>query len=140
MTDTSADAGDEQNAGSEQFDAIDEEEIDLAEFPPEKPWGAEAYGAGGADVEDGVAERAARELPDVDEVDDRLVTGLTDVDDPYEEDVTAESVADLGDPESNAELSAEESAMHAFSAEEAVEHGLDPDGPAHDGYYYDDET
>jgi hypothetical protein len=135
MTDTSADAGDDQNAGSEQFDALTEEEVRTSDFPPDKPWGAEAYGAGGADVQDGVAERAARENPDTSTVDDRAVAALTDVDDPFEEDVTAESVAELGDEQG--ELSAEEAAMHSYSPEEAFDHGLDPEGPAHDGYYED---
>lgn len=135
MTDTSADSTDDQSSGSEQFDGVTEDEISLDEFPPDKPWGAEAYGAGGADVQDGVAERAARENPDLEVPPDDPVGGLTDVDDPFGEDETAESVAELGDEVGL--LSAEESAMHVYSAEEAVEHGLDPDGPAHDGYYDD---
>lgn len=134
MTDTSADAADDQNAGSEQFDAVTEEELGASELPPDKPWGAEAYGAGGADTQDGVAERAARENPE-----DRgpgaagPVSGLTDVDDPFDGDLTAESIAEVGDEQG--ELTAEESAMHSYSPEEAFDHGLDPDGPEHDGYY-----
>ena len=137
MTDTSATAGDEQNTGSEQFDAVDDGDVSLSDLPPEKPWGAEAYGAGGADALDGVAERAARENPEVElPGDDRTLGGLTDVDDPYGDDLTAESVAELGDEPS--QLSAEEAAMHSYSPEEAFEHGLDPDGPEHDGYYEDE--
>jgi hypothetical protein len=136
MTDTSADSGDDQNQGSEQFDAVTEEELTPADFPPDKPWGAEAYGAGGADTVEGVAERAARENPDFPvHGDDHPVAGLSDVDDAFDDDLTAESVADeVDEPD---ELSAEEAAMHAYTAEEAERHGLDPDGPAHDGYYDD---
>ncbi|HEY6533249.1 MAG TPA: hypothetical protein VIY72_13150 [Acidimicrobiales bacterium] len=138
MTDTSADADDDQNQGSEQFDAMTEEEVGPADFPPERPWGAEAYGAGGADVQEGVAERAARENPDFPvHGDDHPVAGLTDIDDPLDGDLTAESIAEEVDaPE---ELSAEEAAMHAYSSEEAEAHGLDLDGPPHDGYYADGE-
>lgn len=137
MTDTSTDPNDDQSSGSEQFDAVDDGEMDLSDLPPEKPWGAEAYGAGGADTLDGVIERAARENPDLEVPgDDRSLGGLTDVDDPYGEDLTAESVAELGDEPS--QLTAEEAAMHSYSPEEAIEHGLDPDGPEHDGYYEDD--
>ena len=136
MTDTSADAADDQNAGSEQFDAVEEDELSPADFPPEKPWGAEAYGAGGADVEDTVAGRSARENPDFPVYgDDHPVAGLTDVDDAFDDDLTAESVADeVDEPD---ELSAEEAAMHAYSGEEAEAHGLDLNGPEHDGYYQD---
>ena len=138
MTDTSADSGDDQNAGSEQFDAITEEDESLQDFPPEKPLGAEAYGAGGTETEDGVVERTAREEPDLPAGgDDRPVGTITDVDDPFGEDETAESVAELGDE--GGPLSAEESAMHSYSPDEAVSHGLDPDGPDHDGYYSDGE-
>jgi hypothetical protein len=137
MTDTSADAGDDQSTGSEQFDAVDDDELSLADLPPDKPWGAQAYGAGGADAPDGLAERAARENPEkAVPGDDRALGGLLDVDDPYGEDLTAESVAELGDEP--AAMSAEEAAMHSYSPEEAFEHGLDPDGPEHDGYYEDD--
>jgi hypothetical protein len=137
MTDTSTDPGDDQASGSEQFDAVDDDEVSLTDLPPEKPWGAEAYGAGGADALDGVIERAARENPEVEAPgDDRSLGGLTDVDDPDGEDLTAESVAELGDEP--AQLSAEEAAMHSYSPEEAFEHGLDPDGPEHDGYFEDD--
>ncbi len=133
MTDTSADAGDDENRGSEQFDAVTEEEMSLSDIPPDKPWGAEAYGAGGTETPDSVAAREARENPDFPVyADDEPVAALTDVGDPFEDDVTAESVAELGDqPET---LSAEEAAMHAYSPEEAVAHGLDPDGPLDDGY------
>ena len=128
MTDT----GDEQTSGAEQFDAVSDEEVALDDLPPDKPWGAEAYGAGGADVQDGVIERSARENPDREAPADDPVGALTDVDDPFGENLTAESVAELGD-EVGA-LSAEEAAMHSYSPEEAVEHGLDPDGPPDDGY------
>ena len=80
-------------------------------------------------------ERAARENPERQSVDDRAVEALTDVDDPFEEDVTAESVAELGDE--HGELSAGVAARHSYSPEEAFDHGLDPDGPQHDGYYED---
>jgi hypothetical protein len=134
MTDTSADADDDQNAGSEQSDAVTEEEVGLSALPPDKPWGAEAYGAGGADGQEGVAERAARENPeDPTTGADHPVSGLIDVDDPFDEDLTAESIADRGDEQG--ELTAEEAAMHSYSPEEAFDHGLDPDGPEHDGYY-----
>jgi hypothetical protein len=132
MTDT----GDEQARGAEQLDEVSEEEVSPAEIPPEKPWGAEAYGAGGTETPDGVAERRARENPERDRyVDDRQTAGLSDPDDPFGDDVTAESVADVVDEPG--ELSAEEAAIHSYSPDEAVDHGLDPDGPAHDGYYDD---
>ena len=137
MTDTSADADDDQNAGSEQFDGVTEEEVSTSDLPPDKPWGADAYGAGGTETEDGVVERAARENPERPDVSNPPVAGLTDVDDPFGDDLTAESIAELGDE--SGQLSAEEAAMHAYSPEEAVEHGLDPDGPAHDGYYDDED-
>ena len=95
MTDTSADADDDQNRGSEQFDAVTEEELAPTDFPPERPWGAEAYGAGGADVKEGVVARAARENPDFPvHGGDHPVAGLSDVDDPFDADVTGESVAE----------------------------------------------
>ncbi len=133
MSDLSADPSDEQS-GAEQFDAISEEEQSLDDLPPDQLMGAEAYGAGGTETPDGVAERAARENPDrLPSTDRDLVAGLIDVDDPFEDDVTAESVADLSSDPS--EPSPEESAMHSYSAEEAFDHGLDPDGPADDGYF-----
>jgi hypothetical protein len=135
MTDT----GDEQASGAEQLDEVSEEEVSPSEIPPDKPWGAEAYGAGGTEAPEGVAEREARENPDPPApVDDRQLAGLSDPDDPFDEDRTSESIADLVDEPG--ELSAEEAAIHSYSAEEAVDHGLDPDGPAHDGYYEDPET
>jgi hypothetical protein len=138
MSDTSADAADDQSQGSEQSDDLTEEEVAVADLAPEKPWGAEAYGAGGADVIEGFAERVARENPDFPVAgDDHPVAGLAAHDDEFGEDETGESVADqVDEPE---ELSAEEAAMHAFSAEEAEQHGLDPEGPANDGYYADGE-
>ena len=132
MSDTGAGGGDEQSSGAEQFDAVSDEEVSLDDFPPDKPWGAEAYGAGGADAQDGFAERTAREIPDRPEVADDPVGALTDVDDPFEDDVTGESIAEIGDEAGL--LSAEEAAMHSYSPEEAVDHGLDPDGPLDDGY------
>jgi len=135
MTDTSADADDDQSAGSEQFDGFTEEEVSLGDIPPDKPWGADAYGAGGTETEDGVAERAARENPDPPDAPDRPVAALTEVDEPFDEDIAGQSIAELGDE--SGQQSAEEAAMHVYSPEEAVDHGLDPDGPAHDGYYDD---
>ena len=137
MTDTSADSDDDQNQGSEQSDGLTEEEVSVTDIPPEKPWGAEAYGAGGADAVEGFAERVARENPDFPVPgDDHPLAGIAATDDEFDDDETAESVADqVDEPE---ELSAEEAAMHAYSAEEAEQHGLDPDGPAHDGYYDDE--
>ena len=137
MTDTSADFGDDQSQGSEQFDAFTEEEESLENFPPDVLMGAQAYGAGGTETQDGVVERMARENPDVPVPGDAdPVAGIMDVDDPMGDDLTAESVAEVGD-ETGA-LSPEEAAMHAYSADEAVAHGLDLDGPAHDGYYDDE--
>jgi len=132
MTDTSADSSDDQNAGAEQFDAVSDEEVALDDIAPDKPWGAEAYGAGGADAQDGFAERTARELPEHESAPDEPVGALTDVDDPFGEDLTGESIAELGDE--GGALSAEEAAMHSYSADEALDHGLDPDGPLDDGY------
>lgn len=136
MTDTSADAGDDQNRGSEQFDSITEEELLPADFPPDKPWGAQAYGAGGADTLEGFAERSARENPEVPlHGADRPFAGLSQVDDPFDDDLTAESVADeVDEPE---ELSAEEAAIHVYDADAAVDHGLDIDAPPNDGYFDD---
>jgi hypothetical protein len=136
MTDTSADAADDQNQGSEQSDGLTEEEVRVADIPPEKPWGAEAYGAGGADVIEGFAERVARENPDFPvHGDDHPVAGIASTDGEFAEDDTPESVADQVDEPD--ELSAEEAAMHAYTADEAEQHGLDPDGPVHDGYFDD---
>ena len=95
----------------DRAEVLDEDE--LGDFPPEKPLGAQAYGAAGAEphAPESVVARAAREEPEVvpvadpDEVDPIAVL---DVDDPLAGDPSTRDVA----TEKSATVPAEEAAMH----------------------------
>lgn len=126
------DSGMDEQTQAEQLSAVDEDEETLGEFPPDRLRGAEAYGAGGTGTPDSVEARAAREVPERLRSGDDTAAGLSDPDDAYGEDETAELVADRVDEPDRP--SAEEQAMHAFDAEDGAAHGLDPDGPDDDGY------
>jgi hypothetical protein len=134
-------AMDEQSQ-AEQFDPFDEasagspgaEGISLEDMPPEKPWGAEAYGAGGTETPDTVASRAAREEPDQLVVEDEIAAGLYEQEDGMAEDSEDQMVGELQN-DAVGQLTAEEAAVHVVDEEYAVRAaGLDPDGPAGDGY------
>lgn len=127
-------AMDEQSQ-AEQLDAFDDETEDarLEDMPPDKPWGAEAYGAGGTETPDTVAARAAREEPDELVAEEEIAAGLYESEDGFAEDDEDQSVAQQG--EAPGRLSAEEAAVHLVDEEDAVTWGgLDPDGPLGDGY------
>jgi hypothetical protein len=141
--DEQPDAEDEQSQ-AEQFDAFDDQTegihddqtdgIRLEDMPPTKPWGAEAYGAGGTETPDTVAARAAREEPDELEAREEIAAGLYAQEDGLADDDEDQSVGQLQD-EPPGHLTAEEAAMHVVDEEDAVRSaGLDPDGPLGDGY------
>jgi hypothetical protein len=102
----------------DQAEALDEDK--LGEFPPEKPPGAQAYGAAGAEPYAGesVAQRAAREEPEEVPLEPLPTAGDPEVavladDDPAEGDPTTGDVA-----QEKAEVRpAEEQALHVVDAE-----------------------
>ena len=140
MADTS---GTDDQDQAEQFDAFDEADtpapsgdaMTLEEMPPDTLWGAEAYGAGGTETEDTIAQRAARENPDEGPPADDLVAGaIYEREDGLAEDDEDQMVGEL-DNAPPGRLTAEEAAMHVVDEEYAVRAaGLDPDGPPGDGY------
>jgi len=128
-------AMDEQSQ-AEQLDPYDDETEDarLEDVPPDKPWGAEAYGAGGTETPDTVAARAAREEPDELVAEEQIAAGLYEQEDGLAADEEDQSVAEL-QVERLGQLSAEEAAVHIVDVDDAVASaGLDPDGPLGDGY------
>lgn len=134
-------ATDEQTQ-AEQFDAFDDTSpteagapgAQLEDMPPDKPWGAEAYGAGGTETPDTVAARAAREIPDELVQEEELAAGLYEQEDGMAEDTEDQMVGELQN-DAPGQLTAEEAAVHVVDEEYAVEAaGLDPDGPPGDGY------
>jgi hypothetical protein len=128
-------AMDEQEQ-AEQLDPYDEDSDDarLEEMPPEKPLGAEAYGAGGTETPDTVAARAAREEPDELVAEEQIAAGLYEQEDGLAADDEDQSVAELQDGDLG-RLSAEEAAVHIVDVDDAVTSaGLDLDGPLGDGY------
>jgi hypothetical protein len=139
MADTS---GMDEQEQAEQFDAFDESDspgavdggIAQEDMPPDTLWGAEAYGAGGTETEDTVAQRAARENPDAVPAPEELAGALYEREDGLADDDEAQLVGEL-DNASPGQLTAEEAAMHVVDEEYAVRAaGLDPDGPPGDGY------
>ncbi len=100
-------------AEQHRAEALDEDKI--GEVPPEKPPGAQAYGAAGAEphADEPIAARAAREEPEEVPLDQPATSSDPDVavlseDDPQAGDPTLRDVA----PEKAATLPAEEAAMH----------------------------
>lgn len=91
-------------------EAIDEDEVDDVEFPPDAPMGVEDYGVTGAEerIDEPLEERVAREVPDGRERPADVAIGLIDPDGDGP-DETAELVGELGD---TPDLSAEEAAVH----------------------------
>ena len=126
----------DEQSQAEQLETFDEQDggIHLEDMPPEKPWGAAAYGAGGTETPDTVAARAAREEPDVLAPAEDAAAGLYEREDGLAADDEDQSVALLQDEEPG-NLSGEESGMHLVDEEDAITYaGLDPDGPLGDGY------
>jgi hypothetical protein len=140
MADTS---GMDEQAQAEQFDTFDQADSSVPddgsmtqeEMPPDTLWGAEAYGAGGTETEDAVAQRAARENPDeLPGEQAQVAAAIYEREDGLAEDDESQMVGEL-DNASPGQLSAEEAAMHVVDEEYAVRAaGLDPDGPPGDGY------
>lgn len=102
----------------DQAEALDEDK--LGEFPPEKPPGAQDYGAAGAEPHAGesVARRAAREEPEEVPLEPLPTTGDPDVavladDDPTAGDPTTRDVAQ----EKAATRPAEEAALNVVDAD-----------------------
>jgi hypothetical protein len=96
----------------DRAEALDEDE--LGEFPPEKPLGAQAYGAAGAEphAPESVVARAAREEPE--EVPDAVdPDDVRDVEVLSEEDIAGgdSTIRDVA-TEKSAAVPAEEAAMH----------------------------
>lgn len=110
----------------DQAEALDDDK--LGEFPPEKPPGAAAYGAAGAEPHAGesVAQRAAREepedipLPSLPTAGDPDVAVLSD-DDPLAGDPTLRDVAQ----EKAGVRPAEEAAMHVVDADAGFDTSID---------------
>ena len=126
----------DEQTQAEQLETFDEQDggIHLEDMPPERPWGAAAYGAGGTETPDTVAARAARELPDVLPPAEELAAGLYEREDGLASDDEDQSIALLQD-EVPGDLSGEEAAMHVVDEADAVTYaGLDPDGPEGDGH------
>lgn len=126
----------DEQSQAEQLETFDEQDggIHLEDMPPERPWGAAAYGAGGTETPDTVAARSAREEPDVLPLAEEPAAGLYENEDGFAADDEAQAVALLQD-EVPGTLSAEEAAVHLVSEDDAVTYGgLDPDGPIGDGY------
>jgi hypothetical protein len=140
MADTS---GMDEQTQAEQLDPFDEADspapadgaMAQEDMPPDRLWGAEAYGAGGTETEDTIAQRAARENPDETPTDQELVAAaIYEREDGLAEDDEDQMVGEL-DSASPGQLSAEEAAMHIVGEDDAVRTaGLDPDGPPGDGY------
>jgi hypothetical protein len=126
----------DEQTQAEQLETFDEQDggIHLEDMPPERPWGASAYGAGGTETPDTIAARAAREEPDVLAPAEDLAAGLYENEDGFAADDEDQSVALLQD-EVPGTLSAEEAAVHLVDEADAVTYGgLDLDGPYGDGY------
>jgi hypothetical protein len=136
----------DEQARSEQLDPFDEADspapadgsMAQEDMPPDTLWGAEAYGAGGTETEDTVAQRAARENPDEVLADqERVAAAIYEREDGLADDDEAQLVGEL-DTATPGQLTAEEAAMHLVDEDEAVRvAGLDPDGPLGDGYVDD---
>ncbi|CAN5261892.1 hypothetical protein BH20ACT3_BH20ACT3_04320 [soil metagenome] len=107
----------------DQAETLDEDKI--SEFPPEKPPGAQAYGAAGTDplVGESVAQRAGREEPEEVPLDPLPTVG--DPDDP----VLAEDDAVAGDATTR-DVAREKAVV--TPAEEAALHVVDADAPGFD--------
>lgn len=128
-------ANDEQTA-AEQFDAFDDHDdgARLDDLPPDTLWGAAAYGEGGADAPDTLAARVAREEPEDPVPPAGVGAALYEPGDPLGDDVEAQMVGEIDD-QSPGRMSPEENAVHVIDEATAVRAaGLDPDGPAGDGY------
>ena len=127
----------DEQTQAEQLDAFDEADdgIRLEDMPPDTQWGAQAYGAGGADAPETLAARAARENPDQLSPDDDIAIGLYEPGDPMGDDTEADLVGELDNTPGPGHTTAEEAAVHVVDEEYAVRAaGLDPDGPPGDGY------
>lgn len=128
-------AMDEQSQ-AEQLAPFDDdaEGATLEDMPPDKPWGAEAYGAGGTETPDTVAARAAREEPDELVAEEQIAAGLYEQEDGLADDDEDQSVGQL-QHDAPGQMTGEEAAVHVVDEQDAVTWaGLDPDGPLGDGY------
>ena len=126
-------AMDEQSQ-AEQLDAFDDETEDarLEDMPPDKPWGAEAYGAGGTETPDTVAARAVGEEPDELVAEEEIAAGLYESEDGFAEDDEDQSVAQQG--EAPGRLWPRRPRSTWSTRRMVTWGGLDPDGPLGDGY------